>query len=237
MRARRPRPSEKTTARVIPGFSPLGHPCRAGPPAEGRAPHASRRHLACTGGSPHWATGRSFAPDDHVMPRLAYGLAMRTHGVHPSEKTVFRVISGSSPEGHPSSAWPLRGGAGSARPQGSHHVNSNIAPFWPRAPRPPVGQDDLARFAPGRYFRTRRAHPSEKIASRAIPEFSPRGHPSSDSPRGGAGSARPQELHDANPYVASFWPPTFRAPVRNHDLPRFASGPYLRTRGARPLYV
>ena len=31
MRARRPRPSEKTTSRVIPGFSPLGHPCRASP--------------------------------------------------------------------------------------------------------------------------------------------------------------------------------------------------------------
>jgi hypothetical protein len=158
MRARRPRPSEKTTARVIPGFSPLGHPCRAGPPRRGglrtpaMTPLASPEHLPVR------------PPAVRLPPMIMlclgpYGLAMRTHGVHPSEKTVFRVISGSSPEGHPSSAWPLRGGAG---------------------------------------------------------------------------SARPQELHDANPYVASFWPPTFRAPVRNHDLPRFASGPYLRTRGVRP---
>jgi len=38
-RARRPRPSEKTTLRVIPGFSPQGHLTLARPP-EGRAPHA-----------------------------------------------------------------------------------------------------------------------------------------------------------------------------------------------------
>ena len=204
------------------------------PPVEGRAPHARKEGPGLTEARRHRPTASGPPILGNERPRHEHGLAMRTHGVHPSEKTVFRVISGSSPEGHPSSALPLRGGAGSARPQGRHHANSNIAPFWPRTPRPPVGRDDMPRFGSGRYFRTRRAHPSEKIASRAIPEFSPRGHPSSDSPRGGAGLARPQELHDANPYVASFWPPTFRAPVRNHDLPRFASGPYLRTRGVRP---
>ena len=48
-------------------------------------------------------------------------------------------------------------------------------------------------YAWARSLRTRRARPSEKIALRVMPGFSPQGHPSLDSrPRGGAGSARPQ---------------------------------------------
>jgi hypothetical protein len=39
-RTRRAHPSEKTTLRVMPGFSPLGHPSLDSPPLEGRAPHA-----------------------------------------------------------------------------------------------------------------------------------------------------------------------------------------------------
>ena len=68
-------------------------------PAEGRAPHARNDGIGLAGACPHLATGCSFAPDDHVMPRLAPGPYWRTHGVRPSEKTAFRVISGPSPQG------------------------------------------------------------------------------------------------------------------------------------------
>ena len=52
----------------------------------------------------------------------------------------------------------------------------------------------MPRFASGRTLRTRRARPSEKIAFRVIPGFSPQGHLALDGPppRGGAGSARPR---------------------------------------------
>ena len=53
--------------------------------------------------------------------------------------------------------------------KGRHCANHNIAPFWPRALRRPVGHDEMPRFAPGPYLRTRGAHPSEKTAPRAIP--------------------------------------------------------------------
>jgi len=66
------------------------------------------------------------------MPRLASGPATRTHGVRPSEKNAFRVISGSSPQGDPRCARPRRGGAGSARP----HENALASPWYAPA-RPP----------------------------------------------------------------------------------------------------
>ena len=74
-----------------------------------------------------------------------------------------------------------------------------------------------------------------KTTPHVIPGFSPQGL----SPRLGLSSEGRaphalKERHRANPYVAFFSPPTFRAPVRNDDLPRFAPGPYLRTRRPRP---
>jgi hypothetical protein len=74
-------------------------PCVLGsPPVEGRAPHArkGRRHT-----SPNVASSRPPAhrkrTGENAMPRLESGLARRTHGVRPSEKTAVRVISGLFP--------------------------------------------------------------------------------------------------------------------------------------------
>jgi hypothetical protein len=47
MRARRPRPSEKTDLYVIPGFSPKGLSATLAP-AEGRAPHAREERTGLT---------------------------------------------------------------------------------------------------------------------------------------------------------------------------------------------
>jgi hypothetical protein len=65
------------------------------------------------------------------MSRLEYGLPTRTHRVRPSEKTALSILSGLSPQGHPNSDSRPRGGAGSARPQGRHNANSNVASSWP----------------------------------------------------------------------------------------------------------
>jgi hypothetical protein len=52
----------------------------------------------------------------HAIPRLASGLATRTHGVRPSEKTASRVIPGFAPLGRPSSdGHPVEGRAPHAR--------------------------------------------------------------------------------------------------------------------------
>jgi hypothetical protein len=102
-----------------------------GPAAEGRAPHARKRDLAYIGGSPHWATGLSFAPDGYVMPRLEHSLAIRARRPRPSEKIAFRAISGLSPLGDAHCDWPRRGGAGSARPQGVLKLRPGISPLGP----------------------------------------------------------------------------------------------------------
>ena len=53
------------------------------------------------------------------MPRLADGLATRTHGVRPSEETTFRVMPGFSPQGHPGlDSLPADGRAPHARNEG-----------------------------------------------------------------------------------------------------------------------
>jgi len=59
--------AERVPPRKPPFASSRAFPRKAmriatGPAAEGRAPHARKRHLASIGGSPRWATGLSFAP-------------------------------------------------------------------------------------------------------------------------------------------------------------------------------
>jgi hypothetical protein len=68
---------------------------------------------------------------NHEMPRLAPGLARRTHRVRPSEKTAHRAISG------PFSARPSRLGSAPAEGRAPHArrrapANRNVS-FWPPA--------------------------------------------------------------------------------------------------------
>jgi hypothetical protein len=102
------------------------------------------------------------------MPRLASSLTTRTHRVRPSEKNAARVIPGFSTQGHPSSDSPPPGGAGSARPQRWQCLHRKITPLRRPACYAPMIMLFLG-LRPGRYLRTRRAHPSEKITFRAIP--------------------------------------------------------------------
>jgi hypothetical protein len=134
LRARRPRPSERITFRVISGPSPLGHltldspsPRRGGlrtPAKEGIAPNPKL--------PPFWPRACRQLVRNHDVPRLASGLATRARRPRPSEENASRVISRFSPLGHAS----LPGGAGSARPQRRHRPHPGISPLGPRPQRP-----------------------------------------------------------------------------------------------------
>jgi hypothetical protein len=110
------RPSEKTAFGAISGLSPIRPSCLALSPWRGGLRTPAGNASAQPGACPHLATRYSFAPDDHVMPRLVSGLATRTRRPRPSEKIAFRVISDLPPVGHLAPDGPPRGGAGSARP-------------------------------------------------------------------------------------------------------------------------
>jgi len=194
VRARRPRPSEKTAFRVIWGLSPVGHPSSddQSPGGAGSARPQGRRQT-----SPNVASSRPPAhrkrTGENAMPRLESGLARRTHGVHPSEKIALRVTSWFSSEGHPSSGDQSPGGAGSARPEGTHTANPNVASSWPSAHRKRTGGNAMPRLESGLARRTHGVRPSEETAFCAISGPST-ARPSCPGwpPRGGAGSARPQ---------------------------------------------
>jgi hypothetical protein len=111
-------PPRKPPSALYPGLPRKAIPARLGPPGRGGLRTPAREGIGLTKAWPRQVTGRSFAPDDHVMPRHWRGLATRTHRVRPSEKTTARVIPRFSPLGHPSLDSPPRGGAGSARPRG-----------------------------------------------------------------------------------------------------------------------
>jgi hypothetical protein len=111
----------------------------------------------------------------------------------PPRKPPLTPSPGLAPGGHLSSDGRLRGGAGSARPQGMA--------WLPPGDRPttlsgqfarPLYDYDMPRLPYGLAMRTRRPRPSEKIALRAIPRSCPARPSPSLGPRGGAGSARPQ---------------------------------------------
>jgi len=191
-RARRPRPSEKTTLPVIPGFSPQGHPSSDSPPRKGAGsarPHGNA--LASPWYAPARPPGVGLPLTIMPYPAFASGLATRARRPRPSEKTPLRAISGPSPQGHLTLAHPP-GGAGSARPRGRHNANRNVPPFGHR----PLSNSSVITtclgsppaFPPGRGDRA----PPRKPPLAPSPALTPLGHPSCAHPLGGAGSARPR---------------------------------------------
>jgi hypothetical protein len=168
-RTHRVRPSEKTTLRVIPEFSPWGNLTLACPPHGGAG---SARPLGNALVSPWYAPVRSPAsrllPAPHGMPGLVYGPTTRARRPRPSEKITFRVISGPSPLGDPRCASPRRGGAGSARPEGGHRLDRGICPLGHRLIVNPSAANGMPRHSWGLATRTHRVRPSEKTACRAI---------------------------------------------------------------------
>ena len=154
----------------------LRKPIRAGlGPAEGRAPHARKEGTGSSEARRHRLTATEAPILGNERPRHEYGLATRTRGAHPSEKTTARVVSGFSPQGHSCRAWPpWRGGlrTPAMTPLGSpEHV-----PPGPPGVRSPLRDHAVPRPAPCPVSRTRRPRPSEKTPSRVIPGLAPQGH-------------------------------------------------------------
>jgi len=119
MRTHRVRPSEKTAFRAIPGPSPARPPHFGSPLLEGRAPHARGKGIGSIRACPRGRPGPARPSRENGIPRHTFGHTMWTHGVRPSEKTAFRVISGLSPLGDRSWAWPpAEGRAPHARGKG-----------------------------------------------------------------------------------------------------------------------
>jgi hypothetical protein len=94
-RTHRVRPSEKIALRVIPGFSPQGHPTLAGPPLGGAgSARPQRRHRLHRCVSPLGHRPVVIGPGGKGMPRHSYGRTVRTRRPRPSEKTTFHAIPG-----------------------------------------------------------------------------------------------------------------------------------------------
>jgi hypothetical protein len=205
-RTHRVRPSDKNAFRVIWGLSPLGDP-PWGWPRRGGAGSArpQGRHHANPSAPPFGH--RPFRPPtrNHDMPRLASGLATRTHRVRPSEKTASRVVPGLSPLGCPCEARPRLGGAGSARPQGRHDANPSAPPFGHRPFRPPTRNHDMPRLASGLATRTHGVRPSEKNAFRVISGPSRKAIFTSASPPRGGGLRTPARKASRQPQHCPFW--------------------------------
>jgi hypothetical protein len=170
------------------------------------------------------------------MPRLACGLATRTHGVRPSEETAFRVISDLPPVGHFALDGPPRGGAGSARPQRKASGLIETCPRGRTGPARPSRENGIPRHTFGHARRTHGVRPSEETAFRVISDLPPVGHLALDGPpRGGAGSARPQRKASRR---AQHCPPfgqgpSLNAPVGN-ATPCHLHGRTMRARRPRP---
>jgi hypothetical protein len=182
-RTRRARPSEKNAARVIPGFSPLGHASWACLPPEGRAPHARMGMLWLHPGyAPARPPGVGLPLTIMPYPAFASGLATRARRPRPSEETTSALSPALPPQGHASYASPpAEGRAPHARNDGT----------TPTPTLPPIGHlvivnsccaNEMPRHTYGLPTRTRRAHPSEKTTPGLSPAFSRQGHPTLASP-------------------------------------------------------
>jgi len=132
---------------------------------------------------------------------------LRTRRAHPSEKTAFRLISGLSPQGHLALDGPPRGGAGSARPDRRLELDPGHVPIRPPGvPLPPMIMLCLGSFAASECGRTECVPPRKppSAASRGFPRKAIR---SGLTPRGGAGSARPDRRLGLDPGHVPIRPP------------------------------
>jgi len=175
MRARRPRPSEKTTS-----CPPRPFPAR--PPGPGWPPR--RRGGLCTPvNGPGRYRGiaplslRPFAQPlaGNEMPRHAYSLATRTRGAHPSDKTALGALSNLSPLGDGYWACPLAEG----RAPHAREESPRAHPGMSLLIRQPVASVFAESEAPRNVFghprRTLKVPPSQRISVPASPGPQPQG--------------------------------------------------------------
>jgi hypothetical protein len=110
--------------------------------------------------------------------------------------------------------WPPPRRGGLRTPASDTLLPPGDCPTRPPAVRLPLRDHVIPRLEYGLPTRTRRAHPSEKNASRDISGLPPQGHLALDvPPRGGAGSARPQRWQCLHRKITPLGRPAFYAPM------------------------
>jgi len=165
--------------------------------AEGRARHARiGRHRLDRGMCPVGHRPLASSSGANAMPRLASGPYSRTHRVRPSEKPPLTPSPGLAPGGHLSSDGRLRGGAGSARPQGGLALDRGMSQISQPAscPHHGVEMECLGIRGASQCGRTE-CVPPRKPPLALSPSFSRKAIRAALAPRGGAGSARPRGRH------------------------------------------
>jgi len=227
-------PGEGSVGCVTCTFSPRGCRPRVRHLVEGGLRTPETTPLASSNHVPARPPALRLPLGGHAIPGLSYGLAIRARGPRPSEGTTLHIIPGfSTPKGLSPTLAP-RGGAGSARPQGRHHADPNIAPSWPPASRKGTGGNAMPCHSSGRTVRARRPRPSERTTPPHYHRVFPERPLTHACPPGGAGSARPERRHHANPNIAPSWPPASRKGTGANAMPCHSSGRTVRARRPRP---
>jgi len=204
-------------------------------PVEGRAPHArdvgmTPTHMSAPFGHQPFPRPSVIMTSPGLRPARICGRGDRA----PPRKSPFASSPGFPPQGHLALDGPPRGGAGSARPQTRFCFHRWIAPLGHLLfALLSVIMTCLGLGMAAQCGRTECVPPTKPpfALSPGPPRkaISPR-----PRPLGGAGSARPQCRHNAKRNVPSFRAPASFQLVRNHDLPRPASGLATRARRPRP---
>jgi hypothetical protein len=163
-------------------------------------------------------------------------LATRTHGVRPSEKTAFRadLRPFTARPSYLGSSTPRRGGLRTPARKALRQTQY-CPPFGHRPLADPWVAMTSPGLRPGRICGRAECVPPRKPPSPSSPAFPRKASPPrlGFAAEGRAPHAREEGIA-RNPILPPFWPPASRRPVGRDDLPRFASGPYLRTRRPRP---
>jgi len=110
---------------VTPDRTLARNPFRANLPRRGGLRTPVMTHSASPGYAPARPPAFRLLLAGHAIPGLAYGLATRARRPRPSDKTIFAVTSGLSPQGHLTLFCPLEGRAPHARKEGSGLIGAS----------------------------------------------------------------------------------------------------------------
>ena len=150
MRARRPRPSERTTPSVIPGFPPQGLPSSDGPPPRrGGLRTPAKEGIAASTTLPllgHRLLGKAPVATQclAIHPAVPRG---RTECVPPRKPPP--ALSPGFPRKALSPWLAPRGGAGSARPQGGHWLRGGFSQSGSRTLAHASDQNQMPPYSHG----------------------------------------------------------------------------------------
>jgi hypothetical protein len=136
---------------------------------------------------------------------ILWALQSGRTGRAPPRESPFAPSPGLPPQGHLALDGPPLGGVGSARPLARLRFHREIAPLGHRAFDCPFMITLCVALRTASQCGRGDRVPSRKSPFASSPSLPPQGHLALDGPpRGGAGSARPEGRHHANPNIARF---------------------------------